>query len=79
MSLAQAANDQASLHAHVAEFESSLELLRKGDPERPLVLPWDDEVRRRFAEVEQSWLALRAIHATLPGSAKTGAFGANSR
>ena len=31
----------------------SLALLRSGDPERPLFVPWDDTVRSRFAMVEQ--------------------------
>ncbi len=67
MSLAQAANDQASLHAHVGEFESSLELLRKGDPERPLFVPWDDQVGERYAAVESAWLSFRRIVTADPG------------
>ncbi len=39
----------------VAEFERSLGVLRRGDPERPLATPWDDAVRARFAGVELGW------------------------
>ena len=38
-----------------AEFEHSLALLRSGDPERPLFVPWDEQVRERFAAVERDW------------------------
>ncbi len=49
--------DRAAVPAQAREFEASLVLLRQGDAERPLFMPWDDEVRRRFAEVEHDWLA----------------------
>lgn len=48
--------------ALVAELDRSLVLLAAGDPERPLVMPWDDEVRARFAAVQSSWTALRRVH-----------------
>lgn len=38
-----------------AEFEHSLALLRSGDPDRPLFVPWDEQVRERFAAVERDW------------------------
>ena len=38
-----------------AEFERSVALLRSGDPERPLFVPWDEQVRGRFAAVERDW------------------------
>lgn len=46
----------------VAEFERSLALLKQGDPVRPLVTPFDDEVRARYATVQVAWAALRALH-----------------
>ncbi len=39
----------------VAEFDNSLSLLRNGDATRPLFVPWDDAVRREFAQVEVLW------------------------
>ncbi len=54
----------AEQEALLAQYDASLALLRDGDPERPLVMPWDGESRRRFAEVEQSWRKLRAMYAT---------------
>ncbi|MCA0176855.1 MAG: type IV pili methyl-accepting chemotaxis transducer N-terminal domain-containing protein [Proteobacteria bacterium] len=47
---------------HVAEFDRSLALLAQGDPERPLLMPWDDTVRRDFGQVEHAWLTVRALH-----------------
>lgn len=66
--------DRAALDAQLAAFETSLDLLRHGDPERPLGMPWDDTVRERFSAVEADWQAyrrqwdhaLRAQDAALP-------------
>ena len=43
----------------VKEFDQSLALLRHGDPERPLFVPWDDTVEARFHAVEKSWAEYR--------------------
>jgi two-component system nitrate/nitrite sensor histidine kinase NarX len=55
MSLSIGLNEPQVLPAQVREFEQSLTLLRSGDPERPLFVPWDDTVRQRFSVVEQDW------------------------
>jgi two-component system nitrate/nitrite sensor histidine kinase NarX len=44
----------------VAEFDKSLMLLRNGDTSRPLFVPWDDAVRREFAQVRALWQAERS-------------------
>jgi two-component system nitrate/nitrite sensor histidine kinase NarX len=59
LSLSLATADDASHRRQVAAFEDSLALLRSGDPERPLFMPWDDTVRARFATVERDWAAFR--------------------
>ncbi len=59
LSLSLATADDAALRQQVAGFESSLQLLRHGDPERPLFVPWDDSVRARFATVEADWKGFR--------------------
>ncbi len=41
------------------EFERSLGLLRKGDAERPLFVPWDEVTRQQFALVERDWAAFQ--------------------
>jgi two-component system nitrate/nitrite sensor histidine kinase NarX len=52
-----------SEHAVLVErFEASLALLEKGDPDRPLVMPWDADVRHRFELVHASWQRLREAH-----------------
>lgn len=60
MVLSAGASDTRALSTQAAEFERSLGLLRQGDPERPLFVPWDDTVRTRFATVERDWLRFRA-------------------
>jgi two-component system nitrate/nitrite sensor histidine kinase NarX len=57
LSLSLATADEASRAQQVQAFQHSLALLRSGDPERPLFVPWDDTVRARFATVEQDWAA----------------------
>ncbi len=42
----------------IAEFDQSLRLLRAGDAQRPLFVPWDAVVESRFSQVEKLW-ALR--------------------
>ena len=61
MSLSVGQGQTASLlPAQIDEFDHSLALLRSGDPERPLFVPWDDAVRQRFAAVGRDWSVYRA-------------------
>ena len=53
------AGDPTALPPQVAEFERSLALLRQGDPDRPLFVPWDETVRQRFKRVELDWEQFR--------------------
>lgn len=39
----------------ITQFNSSLSLLRHGDAQRPLQVPWDSGVREHFAAVERDW------------------------
>lgn len=59
-------HDAADRRALVEHFEASLKLLSDGDPERPLVMPWDDVVRARYAGVQAAWARLRPMHAAAP-------------
>jgi two-component system nitrate/nitrite sensor histidine kinase NarX len=43
----------------VAQFDKGLKELRAGDPQRPLFVPWNDNVAERFAAVESVWGNLR--------------------
>lgn len=51
---------QTLLPEQIAEFERSVALLRSGDPERPLFVPWDDAVGKKFATVERRWSNYRS-------------------
>lgn len=59
MAFAAGARDPGGLNSHISEFERSLSVLRDGDPERPLFVPWDDKVRVGFAQVESQWANFR--------------------
>ncbi len=55
---------QAGVPSHeilalVGEFDRSLVLLRDGDAARPLFMPRDSEVDKRFAEVQRLWSVQR--------------------
>ncbi len=50
--------ETATALAH--RFDESLDLLRGGDPSRPLFVPWDAATRREFSDIEKQWHTLRA-------------------
>ena len=56
------------IQRHVREYDQGIELLRSGDPSRPLVVPDDARSAEAFAQVQQGWHQLRStwIAATLP-------------
>ncbi|GAB4550209.1 MAG: type IV pili methyl-accepting chemotaxis transducer N-terminal domain-containing protein [Rhizobacter sp.] len=59
MSLSVSTGDAEALARQAESFDKSLAVLREGDPERPLFVPWDDAVLSHFASVEQDWAAFR--------------------
>lgn len=61
MALARSAGQTTELPPLVQEFETSLQVLRTGDPERPLFVPWDDTVQERFVVIERDWKAFRPL------------------
>ena len=69
MLLPAGAGNAAALPQQVAEFERSLALLRKGDPERPLFVPWDETVRQSFKTVERDWEHFRRWLESAPAPA----------
>ena len=61
MSLSLGTGETTALPQQVQEFEQSLHVLRHGDPERPLFVPWDDRVQQRFAVIEEDWKSFREL------------------
>lgn len=55
IALAVGSGGKQELPRHIQEFNQSLTLLRSGDAERPLFVPWDTNVHQHFATVEQDW------------------------
>ncbi|MES2948953.1 MAG: type IV pili methyl-accepting chemotaxis transducer N-terminal domain-containing protein [Pseudomonadota bacterium] len=55
MALVASAGESTDLPRLTQEFEHSLATLRSGDPERPLFVPWDDNVTAHFAKIEAGW------------------------
>lgn len=60
MSLAVGTGQTSELTEQAREFDRSLATLKKGDPQRPLFVPWDDTVRARFDQVEGDWAQYKA-------------------
>ena len=58
--LSAQAGPTPTLPQEVATFDNSLQLLRQGDPERPLFVPWNADVRLRFALVQAAWAPFRS-------------------
>ncbi len=44
-----------------ARFGASLQLLRDGDPARPLLILWTPQMRAQFERIEQDWQRLSAL------------------
>jgi two-component system nitrate/nitrite sensor histidine kinase NarX len=59
MSLAIGTAQRAELPRLVEEFEASVSLLRDGDPQRPLFMPWDVDIESRFVRVQLQWQQFR--------------------
>ncbi|MBC7993662.1 MAG: type IV pili methyl-accepting chemotaxis transducer N-terminal domain-containing protein [Rhizobacter sp.] len=68
MSLSVSTGDTQALARQIESFDASLAMLRQGDPERPLFVPWDDEVHARFASVENDWAAFQQRWTRVPMS-----------
>ena len=47
------------LQARMREFDATLQLLRTGDPARPLFVPWDRDTRARIDAIDTDWRLLR--------------------
>jgi two-component system nitrate/nitrite sensor histidine kinase NarX len=60
--LAQAVGtgDTTRVRDHADQFDRSLELLRAGDPARPLFVPRDDATQAAFAEVRSRWSVVKS-------------------
>lgn len=56
----QAAVPREKIEALVASFDSSLKLLRNGDPSRPLFVPWDEHSTASFESVQRLWAVQRS-------------------
>lgn len=50
-----AEQNQHMLDKEIAEFGSTLKLIRRGDPKRPLYLPKSEKVYDRMREIEHAW------------------------
>lgn len=59
LALTAATAGQPGLAAQAQDMQRSLDLLRSGNPARPLFVPWDDTIRQRFATVQAQWQQLR--------------------
>ncbi len=59
LALSAATTGEPSLSSQTQEIQRSLDLLRSGNPARPLFVPWDDTIRQRFATVQAQWQQLR--------------------
>ena len=61
-------HEQHLLDQGNARFSASLQLLREGDPSRPLQILWTPPLRAQFARIEEGWQHLSRMQtaATLP-------------
>ena len=60
MVLVLQADPAMGLEQRARDFDASLDLLRAGDPSRPLFVPWNDDTRTRFEGIQTQWRQMRA-------------------
>jgi len=58
--------DPKRVAALIEGFEQRVELLRTGDPARPLFVPGGEQTQQTFMQVQREWGRLRAAWAALP-------------
>ncbi len=58
--------DAARIDGLMGQFDRSVELLRQGDPARPLFVPRDARSLAAFADVQRAWPTLRAQWSATP-------------
>ncbi|PVY65445.1 two-component system nitrate/nitrite sensor histidine kinase NarX [Paracidovorax citrulli] len=75
MALAGRAEGPEALAPLSVRFDARLDLLRQGDPARPLFVPWNEDTRARFARIVEDWGRLRDGRAA-PDVARADAFAA---
>ena len=63
--LASASAEQVT--KQVRQFDAGVQLLRNGDPARPLFVPQDERSQRTFAQVQTDWQGLRQAWLLQPG------------
>ena len=68
-----AGGDARRIAGLMGQFDQSLQLLRSGDPARPLFLPRDAQTRQRFEDVQRGWLPLRQAWSAAPLPSVAGA------
>ena len=68
LALDAATGKRAAVPAQLRTLDATLDLLERGDPSRPLLVPWNDALRREFRAVRAEWRRLRASW-TLDGTA----------
>ena len=59
----------AAVQERMRQFDASLELLRTGDPSRPLFVPWSAETRSRFDAIRAQWATTRTVWGSASASA----------
>jgi len=71
MALVVSSQEHGELVALEKEFSQSLDVLRHGDTERPLFMPWDEKVRIHFSNVQTDWSVFQAHWLTKGSSMST--------
>jgi len=59
--------DSPHVSSLMAQFDQTVNVLRHGDPARPLFVPRDALSQQAFADVQRDWLLLKARWSTQPG------------
>ncbi len=60
-SAVQGGRSSAEVERLLQEFDQSLTVLRDGDPQRPLFVPWNEQTQERYRQLVSAWQTLRPL------------------
>lgn len=66
LSLSVSTGNHEGAARQARQFDTSIALLRHGDAERPLFMPWDDDSRSRFEAVAADWTRFQQRWTAVP-------------
>jgi len=63
-SAVQGGREPEEMQILLKEFDQTVQMLKEGDAQRPLFVPWNEDTQKQFAALNRSWQELRPMWAS---------------